>query len=260
MIQLNLVKQSGIILSLLFLPFSAIAQSTGNSPQDDVQVGVSGMEKYTQIETQLGQDLPLILESIQLSAKQVEQNKFEAAQATLKRGIQEARIDEKIFSKESHYREIAEYVDKMEDALTQANEAMAAKKRAPSLQNLRRAYTYTKAISESPVLKLAASEIALGQASREIRNGNYESAGLFLQRSIDYVVEAQKDPRLKNREELNKLKNEMIITQQQVVLGKMKDEKRLNNFYPGLAAARVNAFNDYYSIWNQGEIMPWDLN
>jgi hypothetical protein len=115
----------------------------------------------------------------------------------------------------------------------------------------------TKVISESPVLKMVGSEIALNQADRMIMNKDYNSAGIFLQRAIDNITEAQKDPRM-DTPELNKLKNDIIITQQQVVLGKMQDEKRLKNFYPGLAAARVNTLNTYYDVWTRSNA-PWEM-
>ena len=90
-----------------------------------------------------------------------------------------------------------------------------------------------------------------------IRDRNYSSAGIFLQRAIDNITKVQQDPRIQGAG-LNQLKSDIIITQQQVVLGKLQDEKRLKRFYPGLAAARVNTFNSYYSIWNRNDA-PWEM-
>lgn len=247
-----------ILSVFLAQPLNVSAQDTGSTLQENVQFSSGSMERYTQIETQLGQGLPLILESIELAASQVKQNNFAAAETTLQKAINEARTDEKVLSKESHYREIAEYVDKMENSLTQAGEAIRAKRRSAALKNLELAHDYTQSIAKSPVLKLAAAEITLGQAERSLRNGDYSTAGIFLQRSIDYVTSVQQDPKLKDQKELNQLKSDLIVTQAQVVNGQLKDEKKLKNFYPGLAAARVNTFNTYYSIWNRNDQF-WDM-
>jgi hypothetical protein len=215
------------------------------------------MQKYTEIEAQLEQGMPMILEKIQETAALVKQNKFAEGRDLLRKAVEEARADEQIFTKESHYKEIANYIDKMEDALTQADQAMEKKQKKVALDQLARAYRMTKVIAESPVLKMVASEIALGQADRMIMNKDYDSAGIFLQRAVDNITQIQQDPRM-NTQDLNKLKNDIIITQQQVVLGKMNDEKRLKNFYPGLAAARVNTLNTYYDVWNRSNV-PWEM-
>jgi hypothetical protein len=229
---------------------------TDQGMKTEVGVGVT-MQKYTEIESQLEQGMPMILEKIQETANLVKQNKFQEGRDYLATAVKEARSDEKIFTKDSSYSEIANYVDKMEDALTLADEAMAKKQKQVALNQLTRAYRMTKVIAESPVLKMVASEVALNQADRLIMSKDYDSAGIFLQRAIDNITDAQKDPRM-NTQELNKLKNDIIITQQQVVLGKMKDEKRLKNFYPGLAAARVNTLNTYYDIWTRSNV-PWEM-
>jgi hypothetical protein len=229
---------------------------TGQGMKTDVGVGVT-MQKYTEIESQLEAGMPMILEKIQDTANLVKQNKFQEGREYLANALKEARSDEKIFTKDSPYKEIADYVDKMGDALTLADHAMANRQKKIALDQLARAYRMTKVISESPVLKMVASEVAINQADRLIMSKDYESAGIFLQRAVDNITEAEKDPRM-NTPELNQLKNDIIITQQQVVLGKMKDEKRLKNFYPGLAAARVNTLNTYYDIWTRSN-MPWEM-
>ncbi len=243
------------ISSILFMAPWAVAQEV---PTVRSEVGMEPtMQKYVEVEQQLSQGLPMILEKIQETANMVKKNQFEEARAFGKQAIEEARVDEKIFTKDSHFKEIADYVDKMEDFLTEADNALINKQKSLALKKLSEAYRYTKVISESPVLKLAAAEIALGSASRMIVGRDYKSAGIFLQRAIDNITAVQQDPKV-NSQELNALKNEIVITQQQVVLGKMQDEKRLKNFYPGLAAARVNTLNSYYSIWNRST-MPWEM-
>lgn len=226
--------------------------------QMETEVGVgTTMQKYLEIQSQLDQGMPLILERIKETANLVKQNKFKEGREYLRTAVQEARGDEKIFTKESQYKEISDYVDKMEDALTRADQAMEKRQKKTALGQLAKAYRMTKVIAESPVLKIVASEIALGEADRMIMNRDYHSAGIFLQKAIDNITQVQQDPRL-NTQNLNKIKNDIIVTQQQVVLGKMKDEKRLKNFYPGLAAARVNTLNSYYDIWNRNDA-PWEM-
>ena len=249
-----LLKSFIISLILLFGPATFAQDNT------DIRSDV-GMEptqkKYVEVEQQLSEGLPLILEKIKETANMVEKDQFDEARTYLRQAIQEARSDEKIFTKDSHFKEISNYVDKMEDFLTEADKAMGNRQKSIALKNLSQAYKYTKSISESPILKLAAAEIDLGSASRMISGRDYKSAGMFLQRAIDSITEVQQDPRV-NSTELATLKNDIIVTQQQVVLGKMQDEKRLQRFYPGLAAARVNTFNSYYSIWNRND-MPWEM-
>ena len=242
-----------LIAALLFFPDRAHSQAP-----DSTQIGVSpSMQRYTEIEQQLEQGLPLILSTIKETADLVKQNELEQAQAKLRKAIEEARTDEKVLSKESHYKEISDYVDKMEDYLTEADKAMERKQKKAALDYLAKAYNYTKVISGSPVLKLAASEIALGSADRMIMQRDYRSAGLFLQKAIDLITAVQQDPRIQGTE-LNKLKSDIIITQQQVTLGQLQDEKRLKRFYPGLAAARVNTLNSYYDMWNRNNA-PWEM-
>lgn len=245
-----------VFSGVMVLGVSGFAQEDKQNMKSDVGVGVT-MQKYTEIQSRLEQGMPMILEKIQETANLVKQDKFAEGRVLLRSAVEEAREDEQIFTKESHYTEIANYIDKMEDALTLADQAMERRQKKAALDQLARAYRMTKVISESPVLKMVASEIALNQADRMIMNKDYNSAGIFLQRAVDNITEAQKDPRM-NTPELNKLKNDIIITQQQVVLGKMQDEKRLQNFYPGLAAARVNTLNTYYDVWTRSNA-PWEM-
>ena len=239
-----------LLLTLLVTPAAVYSQEI----KSEVGMGIT-MKEYTEIETQLEQGMPLILEKIKGTGELVKKGQYEEGRAFLKKAIEEARAEEKIFSKESHYKEISEYVDKMEDALTRADQAMEKRQKQAAMTQLKRAYNMTKVIAKSPVLKMVAAEIALGQASRMIGQRNYSSAGIFLQRAIDNITTVQQDPKL-NTDDLKKLKNDIIITQNQVVLGQMKDEKRLKSFYPGLAAARANTLNTYYSIWDRNN-EPW---
>jgi len=247
-----------ILVSFVYFGLIPVEGFSQGSEKMDTEVGVGmTMQKYTEIESQMAQGMPMILERIQETANLVKQNKYDEGRENLRKAVEEARSNEQVFTKESHYKEIADYVDKMEDALTLADQAMEKRQKKSALDQLAKAYRMTKVISESPVLKIVASEIALGQADRLIMSRDYNSAGIFLQRAIDNITLVQQDPRL-NTQELNKIKNEIIITQQQVVLGKMQDEKRLKNFYPGLAAARVNTLNSYYDIWNRNNA-PWEM-
>lgn len=249
-----LLKSLIIIISLCFAP-ALMAQEATNIR---TEVGMDPtLKKYVEVEQQLSEGLPMILEKIQATADLVKKNEFDEARTYLRQAIEEARTDEKIFTKDSHFKEISEYVDKMEDFLTEADKAMEKRQKSVALNKLKQAYSYTKTISESPVMKLAAAEIDLGAASRMITGRDYKSAGVFLQRAINNITAVQEDPRV-NSKELDALKNEIIITQQQVTLGKLDDEKRLKRFYPGLAAARVNTLNSYYSIWNRSD-MPWEM-
>jgi hypothetical protein len=234
----------------------AFSQDSAQGMTTDVGVGVT-MQKYTEIESQLSQGMPMVLEKIQETANLVKQNKFAEGREFLKAALEEARSDERIFTKDSHFKEIADYVDKMEDALTLADQAMARGQRKAALDQLTKAYRMTKVIAESPVLKIVAAEIAVGQADRMIAAKDYNSAGIFLQRAIDNITQIQQDPRV-NTPELNQLKNNIIITQKQVTLGQMQDERRLRNFYPGFAAARVNTLNTYYDVWTRSSA-PWQL-
>ena len=227
---------------------------TGQGMKSDIGVGVT-MQKYTEIQSQLEQGMPMILERIQDTANLVKQNKFQEGRDYLANALKEARTDEKIFTKDSSYTEIADYVDKMEDSLTLADQAMANHQKKVALNQLAKAYRMTKVISESPILKIVAADVALSQADRLVLSKDYQSAGIFLQRAVDNITEAEKDPRM-NTAELNKLKNNIIITQQQVVLGQMKDERSIRNFRPGLAAAKVNTLNTYYDIWTRSDV-PW---
>jgi hypothetical protein len=259
----TLIKQWTMVpvflaVGLFSLPVLSQGSDTDKTQnmKTDVGVGVT-MQKYTEIESQLEQGMPMILEKIQETANLVKQNKFEEGRQYLRTAMKEARSDERIFTKDSPYKEIADYVDKMEDTLTLADGAMEKRQKKVALEQLAKAYRMTKVISESPVLKIVASEVALNQADRLIMGKDYESAGIFLQRAIDNITEAQKDPRM-NTPELNKIKNGIIVTQQQVVLGKLQDEKRLKYIYPGLAAARVNTLNTYYDIWTRSNV-PWEM-
>lgn len=253
------MQRTFLFLSMvLSVAWAGESWGQGQGPlSTDIGVSTPTMQKYIEIEHQLGQGLPLILEKIKGTADLVKKNQFQEGRDFLAQAIKEARLDEKVLSKDSHYKEIADYVDSMEDFLTKADEAMEKRQKQTALNNLAKAYNYTKVISGSPVLKLAATEIALGSASRMIEQKDFRSAGLFLQRAIDLITAVQQDPRVQGQE-LNQLKNEIIITQQQVTMGQLQDEKRLKRFYPGLAAARVNTLNSYYSIWNRND-QPWEM-
>lgn len=247
-----------MLAMLFFFPLDANSQQNQN-PVQGTEIG-GGMtdRQFLEVENQLSEGLPQILEGLKDTATLVESQQWEQAKAKLDRTIQECAQEKKILQDPRFFDEIESYVDKSRNAIQRADAAIAKKNKPVATTQLKEAYRYVKAISASPVLKLAASEIALGQASRMIGQNDYQSANMFLQRAIDNITQVQQDPRLQGNPELNKIKNEIIITQQQVSLGKLKDEKRLHRFYPGLAAARTNTLNSYYSIWNRGD-QPWDM-
>lgn len=247
--------QFNAILILLFVSMTVGAQE--GKLESDVEMGVGfSQQKYMEIETQLEQGLPNLLENIKDAGTLLKKDQVPESLEALKRAQQEIARDEKVLGKERQYVEMQTQADKIEAALNKAEVLIKGGKKNQALKELTQAYRRTQAMSKSPVLKLAATEIALGNASRQIQSRNYRSAGLFLQQAIDNITVIQNDPRV-NQESLNRLKNDIIIVQQQVGLGKLQDEKRLKRFYPGLAAARVNALNAYYDVWSRTD-MPWD--
>ncbi len=250
-------------VSVFFLTiflFTPVAQSQFNSPQsnrDSSEIGVNlNDQQFSQVETQLEQGIPNILEQIKNIGDQVKAGNWDQAKVLLEQAKKDGQQVKRVLEQGPQYDEIESYVDKIREAMALTDQAIISRQKRPALQNLAQAYKWAKAISESPVLKLTATEVALGQASQQILQRDYNAAGLFLQKAVDSISEVQQDPKV-NSAELNKLKNDIILTQQQVVLGKLQDEKRLNRFVPGLAAARVNALNTYYTVWDRSN-MPWD--
>ncbi len=245
---------------LVFFLLNPGAQAQSNPPQTNQEQSEIGVklndQQFSQVETQLEQGIPSILEQIKNIGDQVKLGNWEQAKQLLDQAKKDGQQVKRVLEQGPQYDEIESYVDKIREAMALTEQALGARQKKPALQNLAQAYKWAKAISESPVLKLTATEIALGQASQQILQRDYNAAGLFLQKAVDSISEVQQDPRV-NSAELNKLKNDIILTQQQVVLGKLQDEKRLNRFVPGLAAARVNALNTYYTVWDRSN-MPWD--
>jgi DNA repair exonuclease SbcCD ATPase subunit len=241
------------MMILLFTPGVA-----AQSPKTDVGIGPEvGDKKYFEVSSQLEQGLPALLENIKDTATYLKDKQITESLSTLRQAQTELTRGKSVLTKESQYEEIRVQIEKIESSLEKAEELIKDDKNQQALNQLAQAYRWTKSLSESPVLKLAATEIALNSASDQVRGGDYRSAGLFLQQAIDNLTKIQNDPNL-NSGDLQKLKNDIIITQQQVVMGKLQDEKKLKGFYPGLAAARVNSLNTYYNIWSRSD-MPWDL-
>jgi hypothetical protein len=88
-----------------------------------------------------------------------------------------------------------------------------------------------------------------------IGTGDYQNAALYLEQAVNYITEIQSAGPV-NIPELSQLKSDIIVTHQQVVLGKLQDEKALGRFVPGLEAARYNTINSYYDIWSRSD-EPW---
>ena len=87
-----------IILSL-FMSFCFVSPALAQSKiQSDVGISPS-MKRYIEIEQQLEQGLPMILEKIKGTANLVKKNDFVGAQTYMRQAIEEARVDEKILSK-----------------------------------------------------------------------------------------------------------------------------------------------------------------
>ncbi len=240
----------------LVLLISPWVSAQGNIRTEVEMGGGEAQSKYVEVETQMEQGLPTLLDHIKNSGALLKNNETSQSLVALDMAKQEILRGEKILSDDPQYREIQIQADKIEESLQKAEDLIKANKKSQALQQLTQAYRLGQALSKSPVLKLAATEIALGNASQQIQGKNYRGAGLFLQQAIDNITSIQNDPTV-NVGELNKLKNDIVIVQQQVVLGQLQDEKRLKRFYPGLAAARVNALNSYYDVWSRSE-MPWD--
>ncbi|HKY62140.1 MAG TPA: hypothetical protein VJR29_01865 [bacterium] len=239
---------------LLFIPVSlAWAQ-----PKDKSAVEVGTTPTPGESEAQVQRGLPEFMQGIQNAVTALKKNDFEGAQASLA-PVRKTYGDvmntlKKISGDEE--RELG--LQRIGQALDEANYALEARRKKEALDQLTQAYRLTKTLSQSPVLKLTATKVALYNANRDIQNKNYTAAGDSLGRAIDNITAVENDPGV-NQQELSSLKSSIVIAHQQIVLGKQADGTYMSKLYQRATAATSNALYQYYDMWTRTAV-PWELN
>ncbi len=221
-----------------------------------MEVGTPSTAIETEAQVQRG--LPEFMQGIQDAVTALKKNDFKGSKAALD-PVRQTYADvmsalKKIPGDEE--RELG--FQRIGQALDEANYSIDARRKKEALDELSQAYRLTKTLSQSPVLKLTATKVALYNANQQIQSKNYAAAGDSLGRAIDNITAIENDPGL-DQKELRSLKNSIVIAHQQIVLGKKADGTYMSHLYQRATAATSNALYQYYDMWTRTAV-PWELN
>jgi tetratricopeptide (TPR) repeat protein len=239
------------VFILLLLSFSAYAQA----PQSDVTMDPS-MSKEIEVETQAQEGVPGLFDNIEAAIASVQKNNFAESRASVDQARKEIAAMLEILGKNPEYKEVYLSLEKIDLALQEANMAIESERKPVAVKNLNSALRFAKSLAASPVLKLTATKVSLSLANKEIAGGNFPSAGIWLERAINSLTSLLNNPNI-NQQEINTLKNDIVIAHQQVMMGKLKDKSYLGRLYDRASAATTNAMYQYYDMWTMNPNMPW---
>ncbi len=240
------------LVTLFLIPQLAVAQSY----ETDISLNPE-VKNLVEIETNLNKRLEKLVRNLQNLANMTEKGDYLQARRLLlemKKNIDHA---ERAVANQKSLTSLKKFLKSLENDLRTTNRALMKSNKKKALDALTDAYRRAQALkdADSPVFKLTSAEIALNQASQLISGKDYQNAALYLEQAINYITEIQTSGPI-NTQQLNQLKSDIIVTHQQVVLGKLEDEKALGRFVPGLEAARYNTIHSYYDIWSRSD-EPW---
>lgn len=244
-------------LTLSLLTITAATSSWAQSSKDKSAVEV-GPSTAIETEAQVQRGLPEFMQGIQDTVSALKKNDWEASQAALgpvRQTYSKVMTALKNIPGDEE-RELG--FQRIGQALDEANYSIDARRKKEALDQLAQAYRLTKTLSQSPVLKLTATKVALYNANQEIQSKNFTAAGDSLGRAIDSITAIEGDPSV-DQKELRSLKNSIVIAHQQIILGKKADGSYMSNIYQRATAATSNALYQYYDMWTRTAV-PWELN
>jgi len=243
-----------ISFTLIAALLSIIPAQVHAQPRTDVEI-VASTKTLIEAESKIQTGVPGFLDDLQEAQKLLRDNKWDESLASVEQA--QAEVLQVLSSlKGYNYQELELGLKNIEQNLREASFALKARRKVEANREIGEAYKLTKALSESPVMKLSAAKVSLGAANQEILNRNYSAAGLLLQRSIDDLTELEKNPNV-NQGEIRALKNDIVIAHQQVTLGKMRDGSYMSKLYDRASAATTNSLYQYYDMWTRTPL-PWD--
>lgn len=241
------------LVLLTLCPALVLAQNSKSS--SDVEMG-SSTKSLLEVENKIQTGVPGFLDNIQDAQKLLKAGKWEESQAAIQQAQTELNQVADVIKSYSNFQEVDLGLKNIEMNLREANYALQRRRKVDANREIGEAYKTTKALADSPVLKLSAAKVSLGAANQEIINRNYANAGLLLQNAIDSLSALQDNPYI-NKQEINALKNDIVIAHQQVILGKMQNKNYMSQIYDRASAATSNSFYQYYDIWTRTNL-PWD--
>lgn len=248
-------KISPLIFSLLISIFLGQAQA---QPREKSAVEVGAPSTAIETEASVQRGLPEFMQGIQNAVTALKKNDFAGSKEALD-PVRKTYSDvmnalKKISGDEE--RELG--FQRIGQALDEANYAIEARRKKEALEQLAQAYRLTKTLSQSPVLKLTATKVALYNANQQIQSKNFTAAGDSLGRAVDNITAVENDAGV-DQKELRSLKNSIVIAHQQIILGKQADGTYMSNLYQRATAATSNALYQYYDMWTRTAV-PWELN
>jgi hypothetical protein len=259
------ILKLGLLIAVTLYPLISFAQK----PTSDVEMGTkvpkptsdvemsSSAQPIIEAESQVQTGLPAFLVKIQQAQAMLRKNNWEGAQANIQQAKDALDITMVKLEKITTYEEVDLGLKHIELNLREALFALQHHRKADANREIGDAYKTTKALSVSPLLKLTTAKVSIGAANREILNKNYSNAGSLLQRAIDDLNALQGNSTV-DQQEINSLKNDIVIAHQQVILGKkISDKNYLNQLYDRASAASSNALYQYYDMWTR-TTLPWD--
>lgn len=247
-----MAMMSRVLVALALLSGPAFAQA----PKSDVDLDSSAMSNEVQVETQAQAGVPGLFDDLDRAIATLQKDDFDSSLASVGQARKEIAAILKLLDNNAEYQEVQLSLEKIDMVLQDANMAIRSKRKGGALRFLQAAQRFTKSLAASPVLKLTAAKVSIKLANKEIAGGNYASAGGWLERAIDALTSIMDNPSV-NQNEIKALKNDIIITHQQVVLGKMKDRGYLSKLYDRASAATTNALYQYYDMWTMDPNTPW---
>jgi len=238
--------------AFLFLLPPALTQ------QSDITSG-NPYQYYSDIDQALTTKLPDFQQQLEGVIKDFNKGKtpetLEWLKTTIAKG--DAFIDR--VRPDSNFDQLETSFDQIKNALVQAEAALQKKNYAAAKKALQRADVLTKVLLESPMLKMTQASIDLDQAGQRINNKDYIAAGMFLDHALDNLqgINIEKNPKL--AAELDGIKNQIVITHQQVILGKYKADQDSRSIWKQMRQAQVESWSHYYDMWSN-TYRPWDNN
>lgn len=243
-----------ILTCLSLVPMTSRAQNTSLSA---VELGTptSSTKSLIEAESKIQTGVPGFLDNLLEAQSLLKKNQWEDSLASIEQAKQEV---EGVFGalKGYDYQELELSLRNIDQNLREASYALKARRKVEANREIGEAYKLTKALADSPVMKLSAAKVSLGAANQEILNRNYANAGILLQRSIDDLTAVENSPNV-DQSAIRSLKSDIVVAHQQLTLGKMQKPSYMSQLYDRASAATSNSFYQYYDMWTRTNL-PWD--
>lgn len=236
--------------NFLFILGLGFFSLTSQAQEANLALGNS-YNRYSQVEQDLTKELPALKNEVNTILQNLNQSaNLGADLKSLDDNIQSLTNTLSKLRDDPSFDSVEASLDQINNSLKQAQIAYQNKQMGKAKALLKKSAVYVKILIDSPLMKMTQAEIDMDQASLRIGSKDYVAAGLFINEALDHLSGIQIQGNAKLTDQINQIKNKLVVLHQQTILGKAQDDKDSRSVWKNMRQVQVDSLSHYYDMWS----------